>query len=330
MGKPNFTVLSEGGRFIFYIIPLLTSFFIVFAIVPFIRFLALRIGFVDRPGARKIHNAPIPLLGGAAIYLGCTLSMVLFDGLSPRTLTVLTGGTMLVAIGLFDDWHKAKGREFAVWPRIFVYIAASSVPLWYGIQIIGVTDVAGDGMILFPGWLVWLSTMLWVFAITNMINFIDGVDGLASGIATISSFGLLVAALIKGQAGSAQLAAILVGACAAFLAYNFHPAKIFMGDAGATFLGYTLAVIAVDGAFKRATFVSVLVPVLALGVPIMDTLIVFSRRIKEGKGLHRADKLHTHHSLMRWGLTQTQTVSFLYLIGALFSLLSIILVLTFS
>lgn len=313
-----------------YFIPLIVTFGIVFMLVPIIRGWAVQTGFVDQPSTRKIHARPIPLMGGLAIYCGCVASIWIFNGGSPLTYTVLTGGTLLVAVGLLDDWYKSRGKEFAVWPRLLVYALTSSVPLWYGITIIGITNVPGPGMIFFPPWLVWVSTMLWVFSITNMINFIDGVDGLATGIATLASLTLLVTALIKGQDGSAVLAAVIVGACIAFLTYNFYPAKIFMGDAGATFLGFTLAVLAVDGAFKSATFISVFVPILALGVPILDTVIVFSRRLAERKGLHKADKLHTHHSLMKWGLTQTQTVSFLYLVGALFSLASIILLLTLS
>lgn len=315
------------GDPIVYLAALLTSFGIVFALVPAARKIAVRIGFVDRPTHRKIHALPIPLLGGTVLYIGVVLAMALFQERPSLMLTILTGGTLLVSIGLVDDWYKSKGNEFPVWPRIIVYLAASSVPLFYGIQIIGVSRLSQSGMFLFPEWLVWSSTILWVFAITNMLNFIDGVDGLAAGIALISSLTLCVIALLKGETGTAILAVIVVGACAAFLAYNFHPARIFMGDAGATFLGYTLAVAAIDGAFKSTTFVSILVPLLALGMPIMDTFIVFIRRFKEGRALHRADKLHTHHSLMKWGLTQIQTVSFLYLIGVLFSLLSIIVLL---
>jgi UDP-GlcNAc:undecaprenyl-phosphate GlcNAc-1-phosphate transferase len=308
----------------------MTSFVFVVLLVPFIRKWALVIGFVDRPSNRKIHANPIPLMGGVAIYAGCIIAMLIFEGVTPQSLAVLTGGTILMATGLLDDWFKAKGKEFPVWPRFIVYIVVSSVPLWFGIDIEGVTNITDHGMIFFPAWIVWIVTMAWVFGITNMINFIDGVDGLASGIVTISSVTLLIAAAAKAQIDAGLIAAVLVGACAAFLAYNFHPAKIFMGDAGAIFLGYTLAVIAIDGAFKSATVVSILVPFLALGVPIMDTVIVFSRRFIEKKGLHKADKLHTHHTLMKWGLTQTQTVSFLYLVGAVFSLLSIIVMLTFS
>jgi UDP-GlcNAc:undecaprenyl-phosphate GlcNAc-1-phosphate transferase len=322
--------MTEEGCAIDYVLPLLTAFTVVFALVPYVRKFALNKGFVDRPSQRKIHAAPVPLMGGVAIYAGTIISMLFFAGFTPLTYAVMVGGSILVAIGMADDWHKSKGKDFAVWPRVVVYLIAATVPLWFGIKIIGITSIAYPGMMFFPTWFVWLATVLWVFSLTNMMNFIDGVDGLATGIATLSSFTLFVAAIIKGQTGTALLAAILVGATVAFLSYNFHPAKIFMGDAGATFLGYTLAVLSVDGAFKSATFLSVLIPIFAFGVPIMDTVIVFSRRIIEKKGLHRADKLHTHHSLMKWGLSQTQTVSFLYLIGALFSLISIILMLTVS
>lgn len=314
-----------------YFIPWLSSFVIVALIVPFLKAWALRIGFVDRPSSRKIHGKPIPLMGGVAIFAATVCCMIGFDGGSDRTWAIAVGGTLLVAIGLADDWYKSRGKEFPVWPRLLIYTAVSTVPVWFGIRIEGITNVAGGGeMLLFPLWLGWAATMAWVFGITNMVNFIDGVDGLASGIVTISAMTLLVAALLRGQEGSAILAAILVGSCAAFLVYNFHPAKIFMGDAGAVFLGYTLAVLAVDGTFKSATLFSMLVPVLAIGVPIMDTVIVFSRRFLEGKGFHRADKLHTHHSLMQWGLSQVQTVSFMYLVAALFSLASIIVLLVFQ
>lgn len=310
--------------------PALVSFVIVLALVPVLRSAAIRIGFVDRPNHRKIHARPIPLMGGVALYAGCLIAVLLYDGGSARFAAVAVGGTALVAIGLIDDWYKVRGKDFPVWPRLIVYATVSAVPAWLGIQVVGVTNVAGEGMLLFPVWMCWLATMAWVFGITNMINFIDGVDGLASGIVTISSLTLLVVAVVKGESGPAVLAAALVGACLAFLIFNFYPARIFMGDAGAVFLGYVLAVLAVDGSFKSATIISILVPVLAIGVPIFDSVFVMMRRMWSGKGLHRADKLHTHHTLMSWGLTQTQTVSFLYLIGALFSLLSIIVLLAFS
>jgi UDP-GlcNAc:undecaprenyl-phosphate GlcNAc-1-phosphate transferase len=232
-----------------------------------------------------------------------------------------------VAIGLIDDAFKSYGREFPIWPRLIVYIGVSLIPSAFGISIAGISAPSRSAMILFsPGWAAFF-TLLWVFALINMLNFIDGIDGLASGVCVISSFTLFAASLIGAQNVTALIGVALAGACLAFLVYNFHPARIFMGDAGATFLGFTLAVTAIEGTLKGATLLSLSVPLLALGVPILDTVIVFARRLLEGKGLHRADNLHTHHSLMKWGLTQVQTVTFLYLIAAVFSLLSIVVLL---
>lgn len=313
-----------------YAVTLFTALGMVYCLVPAVRSLALQYGFVDRPAARKIHKQPIPLLGGVAIYAGCIAALLLFVGWTPLIGSILTGGAVLVTVGLVDDWFKTKGKEFPAWPRVALYIAVSTLPVRFGIEVSGVSRWFGGGMLMLPEGINTLFTMIWIFALINMFNFIDGVDGLAAGIAAISSGSLFVIALLKGQTDSAAVAAVLIGASLAFLAYNFYPAKIFMGDAGATFLGYTLAVVAVDGAFKSATALSILVPMLALGVPILDTAIVFTRRLLQGTGLHRADKLHTHHSLMHWGLNQRQTVSFLYLIGAVFSLLSIVLLLILS
>jgi UDP-GlcNAc:undecaprenyl-phosphate GlcNAc-1-phosphate transferase len=310
-----------------YVLAALISFAIVFVCVPPLRKLALRLGFVDRPNTRKIHNKPVPLMGGAAIFAGCVFVMFLLLGFTSLTWTIATGGLVLVTIGLIDDAAKAKGKDFPVWPRVILYLGAASLPSLFQIQIAGIANPFNGLFISFPDWFSWMMTMLWVFALINMINFIDGVDGLAAGVSTLSALTLLTAALIKGQPETAILAIIVAGVSFGFLVHNFYPARIFMGDAGATFLGYTLAVIAVHGTFKRATFITVLVPLLALGLPIMDTAYVMLRRLISGKGLHRADKLHTHHTLMKWGLNQVQTVSFMYLIAALFALLSIILLL---
>lgn len=320
-------ILEKGVVAMVYGLAALISFAIVFASVPPLRKLALRLGFVDRPNNRKIHHKPIPLMGGAAIFVGCVVAMFIYIGFTPLTWTIVTGGTVLVIIGLVDDGAKAKGRDFPVWPRVIFYMGAASIPTLFHIKIAGIANPVNGLFISFPDWFSWLTTMLWVFGLINMINFIDGVDGLASGVCTLSALTLLTAALIKGQPSTAILAVIVAGACFGFLVHNFYPARIFMGDAGATFLGYTLAVIAVDGTFKRATFITLLVPLLALGLPIFDTAYVMLRRLISGKGLHQADKLHTHHVLMKWGLNQVQTVSFLYLIAALFALLSIILLL---
>ncbi|XID92113.1 MraY family glycosyltransferase [Paenibacillaceae bacterium WGS1546] len=310
-----------------YLYALGFSFVLVLLLVPVARNLALKIGFIDRPTSRKVHTAPIPLSGGLAIYVGFVAIAWIFLGNLPIVRALALGGGLLVAVGLLDDAFKSFGREFPVWPRLIAYIGVSLIPTAFGISIAGISAPSRSAMIVFtPEWATFF-TVLWVFALINMLNFIDGIDGLASGVAVISSFTLFTASLIGQQNVTAIIGIALAGACLAFLVYNFYPARIFMGDAGATFLGYTLAVTAIEGTLKGATLLSLSVPLLALGVPILDTVIVFSRRLIEGKSLHRADNLHTHHSLMKWGLTQVQTVSFLYLIAAVFSLLSIVVML---
>jgi UDP-GlcNAc:undecaprenyl-phosphate GlcNAc-1-phosphate transferase len=310
-----------------YLYALGLAFLLILLTVPMVRTVALKIGFVDRPTKRKVHSEPVPLSGGVAIYAGVIVTVWAFLGKGPLLTALALGGGLLVGIGLIDDAFKAYAKEFPIWPRLITYIGVSMIPSAFGISIAGVSVPARSAMILFsPGWAAFF-TLLWVFALLNMLNFIDGIDGLASGVTAISSMTLFAASLIFSHQDTALVAVALSGACLAFLAYNFHPARIFMGDAGATFLGYTLAVTAVDGTLKGATLLSLSVPMLALGVPILDTMIVFSRRLLVGKGLHRADNLHTHHSLMKWGLTQVQTVSFLYLIAAVFSLLSIVVLL---
>jgi UDP-GlcNAc:undecaprenyl-phosphate GlcNAc-1-phosphate transferase len=310
-----------------YLYALAFAFTVVLLLVPLVRSLAIHIGFVDQPNRRKIHTEPIPLSGGVAIFAGVVLTSFLFMGHSSLFRTLLFGGIVLVAIGLLDDGYKSRSRDFPVWPRLLVYIGVAFIPVWQGITIQGITSPSAAGMILFSPILATLFTVVWVFALINMLNFIDGIDGLAAGVCVISSLTLFAAAMIANHTGTAVVAVTLAGSCLAFLTYNFHPARIFMGDAGATFLGYTLAVTAIEGTLKGATFLSLSVPMLALSVPILDTAIVFTRRLLEGKGLHHADNLHTHHSLMKWGLTQVQTVSFLYLIAAVFSLLSIVILL---
>jgi UDP-GlcNAc:undecaprenyl-phosphate/decaprenyl-phosphate GlcNAc-1-phosphate transferase len=310
-----------------YMFAMVFAFALVLVLVPFVRQIALRTGFVDRPSHRKIHAEPVPLSGGVAIFAGVISTSYLLMGDLPLFRTLLIGGILLVLIGLIDDGYKSRGREFPVWPRLIVYIGVAFIPIWQGIVIQGVSSPSSAAMIIFTPAIGTIITVIWVFALINMLNFIDGIDGLASGVCVISSLTLFAASLIFSHPHTALVTVALAGSCLAFLAYNFHPARIFMGDAGATFLGYTLAVTAIAGTLKGATLLSLSVPLLALGVPILDTVIVFSRRLLEGKGLHRADNLHTHHSLMKWGLTQVQTVSFLYLIAAVFSLLSIVVLL---
>ncbi|MGZ4032076.1 MAG: MraY family glycosyltransferase [Tumebacillaceae bacterium] len=315
---------------------LIVSIALVYLMVPQLRKIAMKTGFVDMPNARKLHKEPIPLLGGAALYVGYVITMLIIQGIFGKLdgtfWGVTIGGFLLFAIGIVDDYYKTRGKDFPAWPKFLTHIASALVLIAFGVKVNSLTipfihlpyySFADHGI----DWLSYVVTVLWVVAITNMLNLLDGVDGLAAGISSISATTLLFVAILSGNASTATYAVGLIGVGLAFLRHNFHPARIFMGDAGATFLGFVLAAIAVDGAFKSATFVSVVVPVLALGVPIFDTVFVIIRRIKARRPIHQADKSHTHHTLMRSGMNQVQTVSFMYLLGICFSLASIVVLL---
>lgn len=308
----------------YYLVTFIVALLMVYLSVPFIRKLAMRIGFVDQPNQRKIHKEPIPLLGGLSIYFGFVFTVALFGHAGATFWGIAMGGLVIFSIGVLDDFYKTRGRDFKAWPKFVMQIVAAVILVLYGIKIGGIHLPIGQGYYVFPLWISVLATVLWVVAITNMMNFLDGVDGLAAGLGAISASTLLCIALLKGQTVMAVFAVALVGNTLGFLRHNFHPARIFMGDAGATFLGFVLAAIAVNGAFKSATLVSLIVPVLALGVPIFDTIWVIFRRFRENRPIYIADKGHTFHLLMKSGLTQIQTVTFLYLVGICFSLASIV------
>ncbi|MDQ0189625.1 MraY family glycosyltransferase [Alicyclobacillus cycloheptanicus] len=311
----------------YYVVSFVVAFLLVYVTVPYIRKLALRIGFVDRPNHRKIHKEPIPLLGGLSMYFAFVVTAWIFGHAGATFRGIAIGGLLIFAVGVIDDYYKTRGKDFKAWPKFLMQIVAALVLVAFGIRIEGVNLPFHHGFFMFPVWLSSLATIVWVVAITNMINFLDGVDGLAAGLSAISAMTLFFIALLKGQAAMAVFAVVLMGSAVGFLRHNFYPARIFMGDAGATFLGYVLAAIAVDGAFKSATLVSLIVPILALGVPIMDTVWVVIRRVRSNRPIYVADKGHTFHMLMRSGLSQIQTVAFLYLVGICFSLASIVVTL---
>lgn len=311
----------------YYLLCAGVAFGLVYGSVPFVRRLALKLGFVDRPNQRKIHKQPVPLLGGLCIYFGFLLTAAMFGVAGSTFSGIALGGLIIFIIGVIDDYYKTRGRDLKAWPKFVMQILAAVVLYSFGISIPGVNLPFSHTFYPFPTWLSCVTTVLWVVALTNMLNFLDGVDGLAAGIAAISSATLFCIALIKGQDQMAIFSLALTGAALGFLRHNFYPARIFMGDAGSTFLGFVLAAIAVDGAFKSATLVSLVVPVLALGVPIFDTLWVIIRRVRENRPVYVADKGHTFHMLMKSGLTQIQTVAFLYLVGICFSLASLVVLL---
>ncbi|MDQ0091720.1 UDP-N-acetylmuramyl pentapeptide phosphotransferase/UDP-N-acetylglucosamine-1-phosphate transferase [Paenibacillus anaericanus] len=307
------------------------SFLIVYILIPPFAKLAFRIDFVDKPRKdveRKLHREPIPLTASYVIFIGFFVTyLIIGREFNMETLAIFIGGMMLLIIGTLDDWYKTKGKDFPALPKLVVQIMAAVVVYASGISFTGFVNPFSGEYVLLPGILQFLLTILWIFGVTTVINFSDGLDGLAGGLSAISAITLFIVAITKGQSNSAIMAIILVGVTLAYLRYNKAPAKIFMGDAGATFVGFILAVIALDGAFKQATVLSLFIPVLALGVPIFDNLFVIIKRFSQGKSIYVADASQVHYRLLRAGLTHRQTVMILWLISTCLSLSSIILLL---
>ncbi|WP_114383812.1 MraY family glycosyltransferase [Paenibacillus prosopidis] len=316
---------------ILYAISLLVSFAIVYLLIPPFGRLAFRLDFVDKPRKdveRKLHREPIPLTASYVIFIGFFITyLVVTRDFSLQTGALLLGGILLLIIGTVDDWFKTKGKDFPSLPKFIVQISAAVLVYSSGIAFNGFYNPFSGEYVLLPVVLQFILTILWIFGVTTVINFSDGMDGLAGGLSAISAVTLFVVAMAKGQSNSAVMAIILVGVTIAYLRYNKPPAKIFMGDAGATFIGFILAVIALDGAFKQATVISLFIPILALGVPIFDNLFVVARRMLQGKAIYQADASQAHYRLLRAGLNHKQVVMFLCLISTCLCLSSIILLL---
>ncbi|WP_139905690.1 MraY family glycosyltransferase [Clostridium thermarum] len=304
--------------FLLSFIAAITSFFIT----PLIRKAAYRYGVLDIPrGKRKIHKKPIPLLGGLAIYIPFIILVVAKAGVINRAeWGIILGGLIIVIGGVLDDKWELRPCQ-----KLLFQLMASMVLIIMGLRIEMITNPFGS---LVPyidiGFLSIPFTVIWVIGITNALNLIDGLDGLAAGIALISTLTILLIAIMKERIGAAYLTAILSGAIAGFLPYNFNPASIFLGDTGAQLLGFLLAAISIEGAIKSATIFSIIVPIFIIGIPIFDTLFAIVRRKINGKPIMQADRGHLHHRLLDMGLTQKQAVLVMYVISIVLSMLAIV------
>ncbi len=316
---------------IFYLLAFVVSFVIVYLLIPPFGKLAFRLDFVDKPQKnteRKIHREPIPLTASYVIFIGFFVTYLLVTReFTLQTAAIFVGGVLLLIIGTVDDWYKTKGKDFPALPKFIVQVSAAVLVYASGIAFTGFYNPLSGDYVVLPIVLQFLLTILWIFGVTTVINFSDGMDGLAGGLSAISAVTLFIVAITKGQSTSAMMAIIVVGVTVAYLRYNKHPARIFMGDAGATFIGFILAVIALDGAFKQATVLSLFIPILALGVPIFDNLFVVVKRFIQGKSIYQADASQAHYRLLRAGLNHKQVVMFLCLISTCLCLSSIILLL---
>ncbi|WP_120463581.1 MraY family glycosyltransferase [Paenibacillus aceti] len=328
----SFNTSNLGGIIINYIAALVVSFLVVYVLIPPLRKFAYKIDFVDKPvknNDRKIHKQSIPLTAGIAIFIGFVIAYLFFvkpDDVK-EYVAILIGGSLILSIGLVDDWMKTQGKELSALPKLIVQVAAAVIVFYSGISFTGFTAPFSDEYIQFPVWLQLIFTVVWIFGVTTVINFSDGIDGLAGSLTSISSTTLFIVAAAKGQTGSAIIAIILIGVSLAYLRYNKPPAKVFMGDAGATFLGFMLGVVALDGALKQATTLSLFIPILALGVPIFDNIFVVIKRFINGIPVYKADASQAHYRLLRTGLNTKQVVFVLSLINICFGLFSIIILL---
>ena len=272
--------------------------------------LAKKIGAIDIPkDKRRMHTDSVPLIGGLAIFLGFLVSTVLFAEIDIKIIAILSGALIMVMLGVFDDKY-ALGAKF----KLIIQIIAAAIPVIAGVRIERIIlPFLKSGGIEF-GWLAYPITILWIVALTNAVNLIDGLDGLAAGVSAIASFSMFLIALMQGNYVIAVMSAALVGACCGFLPYNFSPASIFMGDTGSTFLGFVMASLSVLGLFKIHAIISFAVPFIAFGIPIFDTSFAIFRRIKEHRPIMSPDRGHLHHRLVDMGFSHKQAVLIIYAI----------------
>ena len=302
---------------------LVVAFVVALITTPVVRNLAFRMGAVDVPkDNRRMHDHPIPRMGGLAIFLGFLLSVLVFMDLTDQMRGMLLGAVIIVILGIFDDIYSLGAKL-----KFLIQIGAALVAVLSGnvIETLSNPNVFSQNLYWDLGVLSVPFTVLWIVAITNAVNLIDGLDGLACGVSAISSMTLLVISLAISDGPVAILMAALTGGCLGFLPYNMNPAKIFMGDTGSTFLGFILAVVSIQGLFKLYTIISFAVPFLMLGLPIFDTCFAFIRRIAHGQSPMHADRSHVHHRLIDMGLNQKQAVAVLYLISAILGLSAVVL-----
>ena len=308
----------------------LLSFFgaaiLALVITPLALALAVKYRAFDRPGLRKVHVKAVPVLGGVAIMLtvlsGLWLARLAWPGTyadDTVKLAAFTAGSLLIfGVGLYDDLKDAS-----VGLRFFVQFGAALILVLAGYNIRALPNPLGGSLEL--GAMSYLFTMLWIVFFVNAINFIDGLDGLAGGITAIACLTIFFSAGSSGEALIALLALITAGCMLGFLPFNFHPARIFMGDSGATFLGFALGAMTALGTMKSIATIALLVPIAALGVPIFDTVSSVIRRTSRGQKFWQADKEHVHHLLITMGFSHQGAVTYLYSASAFFGLLAVLL-----
>ena len=313
----------ESQLLAYVLLALMVALVVSFLMTPVVKTFAYKVGAIDVPkDNRRMHKEPIPRLGGLAIFIGFMVSILLFSNITREMRSILLGAVIIVVLGVVDDIMALPAML-----KFVVQIGAALIPATNGVVILAFSNpnIFSSDLYWVLGGLSIPFTVLWIVAITNAVNLIDGLDGLANGVSAISATTMLVIALLASEAQVAIVMAALVGACVGFMPYNLNPAKMFMGDTGATFLGFILATMSIEGLFKYYAVISFVVPFLILGLPIFDTAFAFIRRIAHGQSPMHADRSHIHHRLIDMGLNQKQAVATLYVISAILGLSAVVL-----
>ena len=280
---------------------------VVLVLTPGVGRFARILGVVDEPGeTRRVHTVPVPRLGGIALLLGIFVPALAFLSLEGAYRGILLGAAIATTVGAIDDF-----RGLPWWGKLAGQVAAGSVAVGFGVTVDRFT-FPGFGSQELPEWAAGAATIVWVVAIMNMVNFLDGMDGLAAGVCAIAGSTFAVIGLSLGAPDAALLSAIVAGACFGFLRHNFYPARIFMGDSGALLLGFLLATVSIQGLVKTAALATLVLPLLVLAIPIIDTSFVFAKRLKYRQPLYEADRTHLHHRFMSIGFSQKRAVVYMY------------------
>ena len=301
-----------------YILAFVISLLASFLLTPSVKKLAFKIGALDKPEKRKVHTHVMPRLGGLAIYCGFIIAILCTVHINKDVLGIITGGTFIVLLGVLDDKYSLPAKV-----KLLGQIVAALILCAFDIKIEWLNNPWGGYFYLdlfsVP------FTVFWVISFTNVVNLIDGLDGLAAGVSGIASITVILVAVQQGFYSVAVITAALAGGIIGFIRYNFNPASIFMGDTGSMFIGYMLAAISIFGAVKSAATIALIVPAVALGLPIMDTAFAIFRRYPNGRPIFQPDKGHLHHRLLAMGMSQRQAVMLMYAISAALSVAAVVL-----
>jgi UDP-GlcNAc:undecaprenyl-phosphate GlcNAc-1-phosphate transferase len=281
---------------------------IVLVLTPAVGGMARRLGVVDPAERRRLNLLPVPRLGGLALFLGILVPALAFLPIGREMRGLLLGAAVATTVGAVDDF-----RGLTWWQKLGGQLAAASIPPAFGIWIDRFTfPLVTHPYAELPAWVGVPATVVWIVALMNMVNFLDGMDGLAAGVCAIAGATFAVIALSLGKPEAAILSAVVAGACFGFLRHNFYPARIFMGDSGALLLGFVLATVAIQGLLKTAATVALFFPLFVLAVPILDTGFVIARRLKHREKLYVADQAHLHFRFLRRGFSQRRATLTMY------------------